>query len=744
MTQQGRDVTEMRKIATAAEGGIAVPVLFAGIVTLSAGLLFFVQPLAAKLALPYLGGAAAVWTTAMLFFQAVLLAGYGYAHLLATRAAPPLQVGLHLLVLAAGLAVLPIAVPAGWAVDPGADPAIQTLVFLGLAVGLPFFALAANAPLIQAWYARTGARHAGDPYHLYAASNAGSLVALLGFPLAAEPLFGARAISGGWAAAYAALIAGMAACGLASLRGAPRYTAAARTGTAGAGPRPAALLHWAALGFVPSSLLLGATSIVTTDLGSFPLLWVIPLALFLLTFVIGFSRWYRPPPETSARIALACVIALAVPAMFGVAFHMKLAGFGFVLGGFFVIALHCHAQLYALRPAAEYLTPFYFAMSVGGVLGGVFNSLVAPALFDTHAEFEITLILAAFVIALPLVRGLRGPLIWGGATAGAAMLAYLAAVRSPLAERIGPEPELLGTVLYLFAVAVALLRPASVAVAMLVTGLFVAGIGKDDAVLRDRSFFGAYKVIDDDAVGTRTLRHGTTIHGVAALRDLDAPRPVPLSYYHRTGPMARALALLSPDDARIGIVGLGVGSLACHARPGEDWTFFEIDPLIDRIARDPALFPFMPACGAAMPTILGDARVELARIAGPRFDMLVIDAYSSDAVPVHLTTLEAVELYLDRLADDGVIVFHISNRYYDLERVLAGAADRLGLAAAGKLHRPGPDAPAGAQVSEVVALARDARTLDALVGGDGWAPLGTAGAVLWTDDSASPLAVLRR
>ena len=743
MTQQGRDVRAMRK-RVQTEAGIAVPALFAGVVTLSAGLLFFVQPLAAKLALPYLGGAAAVWTTAMLFFQAVLLAGYGYAHLLATRTAPAAQVGLHLLVLAAGLAVLPIAVPAGWTVDPGSDPAIQTLVFLGLAVGLPFFALAANAPLIQAWYARTGARHAADPYHLYAASNAGSLVALLGFPLVAEPLFGARVISGGWAAAYVALIAGMAACGWASLRGAALRVAAPRTGADSTGPRPATLLHWAALGFVPSSLLLGATSIVTTDLGSFPLLWVIPLALFLLTFVIGFSRWYRPRPETSARIALACVLALAVPALLGVAFHLKLAGFGFVLGGFFVIALHCHAQLYALRPAAAHLTPFYFAMSVGGVCGGLFNSLLAPALFDSHAEFEITLILAAFVIAAPLVRGLRTPLVWGGAASAAAILCYLAAVNSGLAARIGSEPKLLGTVLYLFAVAATLLRPPAVAVAILVTGGFVATLGGDTAVLRDRSFFGAYEVIDDPEAGTRTLRHGTTIHGVAALHDLDAPRPVPLSYYHETGPMARALALLADARAQVGVVGLGVGSLACHAGPGQRWTFFEIDPLVDRIARDPALFPFMPACGAAMPTLLGDARIELQRMAGPRFDMLVIDAYSSDAVPVHLTTLEAMELYLDRLAADGAIVFHISNRYYDLERVLAGAAGRLGLAAVAKLHVPGPDAPGGTQVSHVVALARDAERLDALVAQDGWARLDPARAVLWTDDSASPLAVLRR
>lgn len=725
--------------------GWTVAALFLVVVCLGSGLLFFVQPLAAKLALPLLGGAASVWTTAMLFFQAVLLAGYGYAHLLATRVPPALQVPVHLVVLGFGLAALPISVPAGWTAGPGGHPALQTLGFLALAVGLPFFALAANAPLIQTWYSRTGAPAARDPYHLYGASNAGSLLALLGFPLVAEPLFGAAKIAAGWAAAYVVLILGVAACGWASLRGVPAAAPGSLSAADEAVPpvRLGEAAVWAALGFVPSSLMLGVTAFVTTDLGSFPFLWVIPLALFLLSFVIGFSRWYRPRDRISRLVTLAVLLLMALPALFGNGMLPRFIGYAVVTGGFFVVALHCHSRLYALRPATRHLTRFYFTMSLGGVVGGLFNSVIAPAIFDTHAEFPIALVVAALVVAPPGRADLLRSGLAGAAVGVVAALLWYGAARTGLARDLAVNGARLGAVLCLWTLAVALIRPKVAGLALGTAAALLAQFQRDDAVLRARSFFGAYTIKEDADRGLRTLIHGTTLHGAVRIGDLAAERPVPVSYYHADGPMGRSIALLAPPGGAIGVIGLGVGSLACHAGPEQDWTFFEIDPLIDRIARDPALFPYMTACGGRMPTLLGDARTVLASHTGRPFDLLIVDAYSSDAVPVHLATVEAVTLYLARLAPRGAIVLHVSNRYYDLDRVLLGAMPRLSLAGALKSHVPSPEAGAGVVGSRVVALASSAEILEPLIESDGWSPLTGDNGVSWTDDSASPLAVLR-
>lgn len=661
-------------------------VLFTATIFLSASLLFFVQPLFARLVLPVIGGAPAVWTTAMLFFQTVLLGGYVYAHLTTRYLPRRAQLGLHLAVWAAALVFLPLAIPEGWSLEPGAPVAFQTLTLFALGVGVPFALLSANAPLLQSWYAGSGGPSADDPYFLYGASNLGSFAALLAFPLVAEPLFGATAIGQGFAAGFVLLGAGLLASGLAAGGGAPARVAAVPTGIAA---RDLGL--WALLAFVPSSLMLAVTTKVSTDVGAMPLVWVIPLALYLLTFTLTFTR--RPLVPTRWLALAAALGALYGFAAFLGAFgnHLGLGTAGLLVLAFVAVSLWAHRALYEARPVAAGLTVFYITMSVGGALGGVFNAIVAPSFFDDLHEGPATLALA-LVLLVTVGRRLDGQ----------------AALRG-------------GVVLAVAVASVVLTRPA-------------------DQLFRDRSFFGTHKVIEQG--GLRLYTNGTTVHGAQRLSDLGAARPDPLFYYHREGPMAQAIAAAAPD-ATIGIVGLGVGSLACYARPGQDWHFYEIDPMVDRVARDPALFGFMSACAGAAPTHLGDARVVLRDQTRHLYDVLVIDAFSSDAVPVHLMTREAVALYMERLAPDGLLLFHISNRYYDLSRPLGRVAADLGLAARLRHHTGDLGNDAGHSGSIVAALARGEEGLAPVAADPSWGPLANDGGRVWTDDFANVLSVLK-
>ena len=721
---------------------LPAPAVYAATVFLSASLLFFVQPMFAKMVLPHLGGATAVWTTAMLFFQTALLAGYAYAHLISTRLAIRRQVAVHATLVLAGLAFLPLAVPAGWHYDPAAHPAFQTLAVLALGVGVPFMALAANAPLMQKWYARTGAPDAADPYHLYAASNAGSLIALLGYPLVAEPLIGTRQLALNWSAGYVLLGAGLALCALM----AARAGAAAPAGPAAApAARPPAgqVGRWLALAFVPSSTMLGVTAVISTDLGAFPLVWVIPLALYLLTFILAFSPRLRLP----RRLAEGGFMA-SVPAVVGLLALDQLAalgwaGFALLFCALFFIALTCHRRLYESRPPESALTWFYFAMAAGGALGGLFNALIAPVLFDRMVEAHMVFALAG----LALAGGGRGRLANGVAFLLATMLgtAAIVAITAGLVPSGTTGGLVLAAVVAAMVIVVGWRRPAGFAIA---AGLFLTAgftVGIDDGVVhRERSFFGVYTVRDDAAEGTRALISGTTEHGLQFLDDLGR-RPRVLSYYHPEAPLGQLFRSGAVGgDARVGIVGLGVGALACYAGPGQEWRFYEIDPAVDRIARDPALFDYMARCAGDAPTVLGDARIRLAHEAPVPFDVLVIDAFTSDAIPVHLITLEALALYRARLAPDGLLALHISNRYYDLAPLLANAADRLGMHAVEQLARATTETEiaTGRTSSRVVLMARRASALAPFAADPAWRPLAGDGGAVWTDDQANILDAL--
>lgn len=714
-----------------------VPILFTATIFLSASLLFFVQPLFTKIVLPHIGGAPAVWTTAMLFFQTILIAGYAYAHF-STRYLPVKgQMALHLALWAVALFFLPLSIRAGWTYDPEQSTVLQTLGLFAFGVGVPFAVLSANAPLIQSWYARSGGPNAEDPYFLYGASNLGSLIALLAFPLAAEPLFGATMIGWGWAAGFVALglflfLSGLAARDGAAIRPAPAKVALPKVNQIG---------KWLLLAFIPSSLMLSVTTKISTDIGSFPLVWVIPLALYLLTFVLVFTNrpWIPRGVQTWLLIAGVFILGMAMSelplSMLTIAMTVAL------VVAFFFIALKSHQMLYDARPDHGNLTIFYVTMSVGGALGGLFNSIIAPALFNDLLEARIAVILAAALFfvkgAVPQPKdGFKGLIL--GLVTLAPM--FFAAMR----PGVLPLEMLVGMTAALFLVTLTLVRNTGLS-AMILTGMVVifgAHIAEGNAIFRDRSFFGTHRVADEG--GLRLYANGTTVHGAQRLADYaEGTRPTPLYYYHPEGPMAQVMTSDFGQAAQsIGIVGLGVGSLACYAQPGQSWAFYEIDAMVDRVARDPSLFTFMSECAGDAPTYLGDARIVLEGQAEARYDVLVIDAYSSDAVPVHLTTIEALELYRERLNPGGILMFHISNRYYEIERPLSRSAEALGLAARIQNYGQHMDLEEGNSPSLVVVMAEDDATLAGLAEDDRWEVLTSDGGRIWTDDFADLLSIM--
>lgn len=719
--------------------GPALAAFFSLTIFTSAALLFFVQPMYARLVLPLLGGSAAVWTTAMLFFQSALLLGYLYAHLSTKYLPVAAQVALHLCLWATGFIFLPLAIPESWAYDAELPANLQTLYIFALGVGVPFTILAGNAPLIQSWYARSGGPSADDPYFLYGASNIGSLLALLGFPLVAAPLFGAGQISWGWAGGYLLLGALLLCSGLAARRGV--------VSTKNHPAKPTEKLTsrqigaWLFFAFVPSSLMLATTETIATDIGSFPLIWVIPLSLYLLTFILAFSNRRFPSVGLLERLFLLSLIFMVLLIAFDQVARLAWISFTILIVGFFITALLAHRRLYDSRPAESHLTIFYFTMSVGGALGGVFNSIIAPSIFSD--VYEGPLIIA--VSSLLLLRKMRMP---NSREVFVGLIAAILAVLPPLLTRIteinidGKIPMLATG--FIVAISFSLLRTRAyglfvMAMLLATTGLLSA---PTNILHSERSFFGTYKV--EESTTLRTLFHGTTVHG-AQLTNEDSARPSPMSYYHIDGPMGQIFQSDFGQNAEtIGVVGLGVGALACYRQPHQNWTFYEIDAAVDRIARDPKLFGFMSGCAGPSPTLIGDARLVLEH-QDAAYDILVIDAYSSDAVPVHLVTREALEIYRARLTNNGIIVFHISNRFFALAPVLAHAADTLGMEALMQAHPfdRSKKLAQGDVPSRVVIMARDAKTLTDFAAQERWRVLPRNDKPLWTDDYSNVLGALR-
>lgn len=731
--------------------------LYAATLFISAVLLFLVQPMFARLVLPLLGGSPSVWNTAMVFYQAALLAGYGYAHFVSSRLGPQRHARWHLLLLLIPVAWLPLTVPSGWSPPTDGNPTPWLLALMTVSVGLPFFAVSTTSPVLQKWFAASGHLRAPDPYFLYAASNVGSLLALLSYPLWIEPHLRLVEQTRFWMWGYFVFVVLVAACA-ATLRQtkssspAPTPSAppsAVHPPTAALTPRRR--VRWVLLSFAPSSLMLGVTSYLSSEIAVVPLLWIIPLALYLLTFVFAFAQRQLLPRPLLVRalpiVFVALVMILNTRATQPIAWLMLLH-----LVAYFVAALLCHGALAADRPDAAHLTEFYLWMSVGGVLGGLFNALLAPALFRTIGEYPLTLLLACLLALSPLPstagatsrRPTLADLLWPVAL-GIATVALLFALGAALRQ---PNPALTSLVfgapaLGCFFFSRHPLRFVLGLAAMLFAGTFYHG-EQGRALHTERSFFGVHRVTLDPTGRHHLLIHGNTLHGQQSLDP--SHRREPLTYYHRTGPVGQILTTFAADPAKkIGAVGLGAGSLAAYAAPRQSWTYFEIDPVVERLARDPRYFTFLRDSPGDLRIVLGDARLTLASAPDASFDVLVLDAFSSDAIPVHLVTREALALYRRKLAPRGLLACHISNLHLDLEPVFADLAHDAHLAclvrddtvispeesALGKA--PSVWLVMASQPADLAALARDPR----------WRPARHDARAVWTDDYSSLLAAFR-
>jgi hypothetical protein len=750
--------------------------LFASTLFLTSALLFAVEPLIAKELLPVLGGGAVVWTTAVAFFQLALFVGYLYAHLAPAALGVRRHAWLHVALLAGVVLAFPLRSPDHW-VAPNQHQALWLLGRLALSIGPTFVVLAATTPLVHRWFAATLHRDAGDPYFLYAASNTGSLVALVAYPLLLEPLLGLRRQREGWTGASWVAVAMLAVCAAMVKRHASTNAALgeveSRSGAlppgrssppATSSPRPSwpQRLHWLALAAVPSSLLLSVTSYMTTDLMALPLLWVMPLALYLLAFIFAFAP---RAPLSSRRMVLVQGLVL-VPLIVQLSLRTASVGWSVLPAHaflFFVTALVCHQALARGRPAADRATEFYLWVAAGGALGGLFNVLVAPQLFTSLVEYPLGLVLAALLRPAPdgpgdsddtsnlketgaRARRRSQALDLLSPAALCALLVVGVGAAHVIETRVGGTKGLIALGAVLAAAGVvgysfrSRPRRFGLGLAAILVGGGTYSNGATQLVYAERSFYGVLRV-NLEPPTTRTLAHGHTLHGAQDLAP--ARRREPLAYYSREGPVGDLMAAWRgrAQRRRVGIVGLGAGTLAAYADPGERWTFFEIDPGVQDIARE--AFTFLRDARAPVDVVLGDARLSLAAVADGTFGFLVLDAFSSDAVPAHLLTREAMALYLRKLSPGGVLAVHISNRFLDLEPVVAGSATAAGLSGLSRFDRVTEDRARGFEMSsDWMVLARSPADLAPLAGDKRWvAPRQTGKG--WTDDASDLWGALR-
>ena len=713
-------------------------------------LLFLVQPMIARMALPRLGGAPAVWNSAMLVYQALLLAGYAYAHRL-TQTSPRRQAIIHIALFAIAILWLPIGLAN---LQPPADgsPIFWVPWLLIASIGPLFFVVAAQAPLMQRWYSMSG--NQGEPYALYAASNIGSFGGLLAYPILVEPFTTLQSQKWIWSGIYLALMGLVCICAIQLWRKAGTPVAPAETATDLAHIGWRRRIYWIVLAAVPSGLMLSTTSHLTTDLMAMPLIWVIPLGIYLLSFSVAFAD-NQTPAYWIGRFA-PIVLIFSAAFVFVVWGKAAIGGLTASLSLLFIVAVALHNEMYRTRPAPAQLTSFYLMMSVGGVIGGFFCAIVAPLLFDWTWEHPILILMAAALLpAIPLLQvnetDKRLPVIMAIIGAIALALGLFGGISEPVESSF--TKILLAATIITLGIAVAGFRiPFLLAVAGLLTingGWYSLQQSLDG--VRMRSYFGTYTVNASESGRVRWLNHGTTMHGMQLLDDPTRP----ISYYPDTSgvgiAMLNAPRLYGPK-ASIGIVGLGTGTLACYRRPGQSWQFFEIDPLVIEIARERKIFSFLEKCAPDVPITLGDARLTLAAVPEGKFDILALDAFSSDSIPLHLLTKEAFATYRKALKPDGLLLVHISNRYIDLNPVVAAEAKANGWSAALRHDSPTEQLiNRGNRASQWIALSRDPAKLAELTGrvdkvksryynSEQWLQLDAPGETSpWTDDYASVL-----
>ncbi len=722
------------------------------VVTIVTGsfLLFLTQPMIARMALPRLGGAPAVWNSAMLVYQALLLGGYAYAHRVG-RLRPRRQAGVHLGLFAVAALWLPIGlrdvIP-----PPDFSPAFWVPWFLVSSIGPLFFIVSAQAPLMQRWYALESSR--GEPYALYAASNLGSFAGLISYPLIVEPLLTLDQQSLLWTGGYALLVLLVAGCALTI----PAQSVEEVPAQVSPAPSRRRILHWMGLAAVPSGLMLSTTTHLTTDIVAVPLLWVLPLALYLLSFVVAFAN--RRGPTIFITQVAPLVILIAGGLAFADGSQRPIFSATLGLSLLLFVAVTLHGEMYRLRPAADHLTAFYLSMSVGGVLGGAFCAILAPTVFDWIYEHPLLVLAAALLLPQRnyfrfIERVWRRPKLRAVLTLSLPTVVFL--ISLPGDQRFWPGvPYWLAITSPIVIALVALFSIGQRGVfAACLAALMMSYGGWSTLKLsfgdtRTRSYFGVYTVSTRASGSARVLTHGTTVHGVQSLRPGLSQEPT--SYYTRLSGVGLALAAAEPlygPAARIGVIGLGTGTLACYRMPGQSWTFFEIDPVMVRIARNRQRFTFLSGCAPNARIVLGDARLTMARQRRGSLDLIAVDAFSSDAVPMHLLTREALDVYGTALQGSGLLLMHISNRYLDLKPVLAANAAAGGWHARILSYSPGFEEMVleEAHPSSWVAMSRDPAILASLVRGgpEGqWKQLRADPEFPgWSDDYASIIPLLK-
>ncbi|MFH0824096.1 MAG: fused MFS/spermidine synthase [Pseudomonadota bacterium] len=708
--------------------------LFAFALLLSATLTLWIQPMVGKMLLPVLGGAPAVWNSCLVFFQSALLLGYLYAHGQARLAGLRLQIALHLCLVLAAAAFLPVHIYAGMPAPTETSPIPWLLVILTVSVGLPFVLLSATAPLLQSWFTHTGDPSAKDPYFLYAASNAGSLLGLLGYPILAEPHLTLSDQAWAWGAGYATLV--LLLCAVARPLLKVTETNVPFLETAAPLEEKNRPITWLVLAAVPSALLQSVTSYVTMDIAAVPLLWVIPLAIYLMSFVLVFSPRQVIPQGVVRSIHPLIVLSLVILSYWqferGLALMLPINCL--VL---FTTSMVCHGELVRLRPRAGDLTAFYLWMSFGGMIGGIFNAIIAPMVFRHLTEYPISLALAALVVSDSCSpdRAIRYRLN---------DFVYASAFGLGLGALVWGLQEWLGGVLMPqyrtdIAVAAALaayrfsggsLRLGWATVALLAVGLATGGTW-DQTLFSGRNFFGVTKVTRHPAMVV--LVSGTADHGKQLLHPKG--RLEPTSYYSREGPLGDVFGCIAPRSTgrSIGSAGLGAGTIACYAVKEDHLVFYEIDPLVRFLARDSGFFTFLKDCPAKTDIVMGDARLSLAQARDGSFDLLVLDVFTSDSIPVHLLTKEAVMMYVNKLAPSGLLAVHFTNRHLDLKPVLAGLASDAKLEALTCDHRTDKF---WSDNSRWAVMARNSGDLACLAATPRWVRLseGSSSRAVWTDD----------
>lgn len=732
--------------------------IFAVAIFTSAALVFSVQPIMGRLLLPMLGGSPSVWNTSMVFFQAALLVGYLYAHLLQRVGSLRGQVGIHLgLLVLALVAFWPLRLHEALGTPDTGEPIPWLVGSLALAVGAPFAVLSATAPLLQAWFARVrhGTAEGRNPYVLYAASNLGSFAALIAYPVLIEPLSGLAGQTLGWSVAYVGFIL---------LIGALAAVVWNRRGEAAIAPlEPSAPIAWkdraawVLIAAVPSSLMLGVTTHLSVDVASAPFLWVIPLALYLLTFVIAFSA--RPAMSLSLTLIIQAAAAAICTALLPMTNGQWVLLFVIHLATFFFTALMCHQRLAAMRPPPDRLTEFFLLLSLGGVLGGAFNALVAPVIFDTVIEYPLVLCLAALARPWSRQRPGRDDWLWFAAIIPLCLIPplllwWLGVDGDPHAAGFSWAEGRRTAYLVLGAAAICAFMVRDRA-RLFFSALCIIAVSAAQVSVRydwtesDRSFFGVIRRADVTYQGVgsmRILMHGTTLHGAQAQDPNWRCRPS--LYYAPVTPIGEAMIVTQNRNASavVGMVGQGSGSLAAYKRAGDDFTFFEIDPMVDRWARDPARFSYISECAdGPIATVIGDARLTLRDQPDGRFDLLVVDAFSSDAVPTHMLTVEALREYLRVLRPDGLLVLHLSNRNLDITTPTIAAARALGVPLMHKIYGENPDAPDMTEAStEVVVLSPTSEGLEPFRVDARWQENLETDTAPWTDDYVNLFGALAR